>query len=235
MIRGALPGTIPEVTDSQSVDSASSGKSAHSKPDRRSELLEVARKLFLEKGFAATSVSAIVREAGVAQGTFYLYFKSKQTVLAHLRVEVLHAYLGAWDRAMSETEAQPADARLVAGLHAVRDAVYEHRDLVRLFREATTPAEQQQIWLAGRSRLSEPLKELLEAGQSEGCFALDDARMAAQLALAMLDDLLWESIEFDSPAPLPITSAHGTRFLLRAFRCDEQRVGELVPLPESQA
>lgn len=188
--------------------------------------------LFLDKGFAATTVSAIVAAAGVAQGTFYLYFKSKQTVLAHLRGEVLRAYLKAWDEAVSAARDLPADARLVEGLTAVRDAVFENRQLVRLFREATTPAEQQQVWLAGRARMSEPLCELLEAGQVEGCFELDDPKLAAALALSLLDDLLYEAIEYDSPAPLPITFAHGARFMLRAFRCDEQRVRDLVPLIE---
>lgn len=48
--------------------------------ERRAELVEVARKVFRDKGYAATSVSDIVREAGVSQGTFYFYFKDKEAV-----------------------------------------------------------------------------------------------------------------------------------------------------------
>jgi AcrR family transcriptional regulator len=40
--------------------------------------------VFAEQGYAATRVSDIVREAGVAQGTFYLYFKSKQAIFEQL-------------------------------------------------------------------------------------------------------------------------------------------------------
>lgn len=51
-------------------------------PDvRRAELIEIAQKLFGGKGYNETSVSDIVREAGVAQGTFYWYFKSKEEIL----------------------------------------------------------------------------------------------------------------------------------------------------------
>lgn len=51
-------------------------------PDvRRSEIMDVADKLFHEKGYHETAVSDIVRENGVAQGTFYYYFKSKEAVL----------------------------------------------------------------------------------------------------------------------------------------------------------
>ena len=48
---------------------------------RRSELTEVALRLWAEKGFDQTSVAAIAREAGVAKGTFYLYFDSKDALL----------------------------------------------------------------------------------------------------------------------------------------------------------
>jgi AcrR family transcriptional regulator len=49
--------------------------------ERRAELLEAARKLFVRDGFADVSVSRIVRDIGVAQGTFYYYFDSKEAVL----------------------------------------------------------------------------------------------------------------------------------------------------------
>jgi AcrR family transcriptional regulator len=49
--------------------------------ERRAELMGAARKLFVRHGFAGVSVSRIVRDIGVAQGTFYYYFDSKEAVL----------------------------------------------------------------------------------------------------------------------------------------------------------
>lgn len=49
--------------------------------ERRAELLEAARKLFVRDGFNDVSVSQIVRGVGVAQGTFYYYFDSKEAAL----------------------------------------------------------------------------------------------------------------------------------------------------------
>ncbi len=49
--------------------------------ERRAEIVAAARKLIMERGVAATPVSDIVKEAGVAQGTFYWYFASKADVL----------------------------------------------------------------------------------------------------------------------------------------------------------
>lgn len=49
--------------------------------ERRAALLDSARRLFVREGFADVSVSRIVREVGVAQGTFYYYFDSKEAAL----------------------------------------------------------------------------------------------------------------------------------------------------------
>ena len=56
-----------------------------SEPVRRAQLLRAARKVFRAKGYDGASVSEIVREAGVAQGTFYLYFPSKRDAAVSLR------------------------------------------------------------------------------------------------------------------------------------------------------
>ncbi len=62
---------------------------------RHAELLRVAREVFAEKGFDATTISEIVARAGVAQGTFYLYFPSKisviKTLTEDLRVKIEQA------------------------------------------------------------------------------------------------------------------------------------------------
>lgn len=58
------------------------------KSDRRNDLLQATRQVLAQKGLEATKVSDIVAQAGVAQGTFYLYFPSKAAVVAALTQEV---------------------------------------------------------------------------------------------------------------------------------------------------
>ena len=54
-------------------------------PDvRRDELLDIALDLIMTRGFAATSVEQITNAVGVAKGTFYYYFASKDDLLAQL-------------------------------------------------------------------------------------------------------------------------------------------------------
>jgi len=59
------------------------------KQARPAELLAAALDCFVEKGFAATRMEDIARRAGVAKGTFYLYFPSKEAVFEALVRETL--------------------------------------------------------------------------------------------------------------------------------------------------
>jgi AcrR family transcriptional regulator len=213
---------------------APSQAAAPTEPSRRRELVATAKRLFLERGFAQTSVSAIVREAGVAQGTFYLYFKSKQALLPYLRAEVLGHYLRAFEES-TQDQAERADARLVAALTRIHTIMREQVSLVRVLREATSSEELEQIWLEGRETLSRPLAELVTTGRRDGSFEVDDDRMAAHLGLALLDDLLFESLVWQRPAPPAQTLCYATRFLLRALGCTAARVNQLVPLPREES
>ena len=49
--------------------------------DRRNELLDVADRLFSAKGFSVTTINDIINEIGIAKGTFYHYFQSKEEIL----------------------------------------------------------------------------------------------------------------------------------------------------------
>ncbi len=48
---------------------------------RKLELLKIAYKLFISKGYENTSVDEIIEEAGIAKGTYYYYFESKEQML----------------------------------------------------------------------------------------------------------------------------------------------------------
>jgi AcrR family transcriptional regulator len=53
--------------------------------DKHTRLLEAAETVFVERGIAGATIDEITSRAGVAKGTFYLYFKSKDEVVAALQ------------------------------------------------------------------------------------------------------------------------------------------------------
>jgi TetR/AcrR family fatty acid metabolism transcriptional regulator len=64
--------------------------------DKRDRILRAAVRVFARNGFHATRVSEVAKAAGVADGTIYLYFKSKEELLVSLfedRVEKLLTYM----------------------------------------------------------------------------------------------------------------------------------------------
>src|SRR3984885_7289904 len=66
--------------------------------DKRDRILRAAVKVFAKNGFYATRVSEVAKAAGVADGTIYLYFKSKDELLRSLfedRVETLLSFMKA--------------------------------------------------------------------------------------------------------------------------------------------
>lgn len=59
-------------------------------PDiRRSEILDVAQELFYSRGYEQTSIRDIIETVGIAKGTFYHYFRSKQDLLDALTGRIL--------------------------------------------------------------------------------------------------------------------------------------------------
>lgn len=81
----ALPSdtTQPE----RALDAARRVRVAKPANQRRSEILAAAARLFRDRGYDATTVQAIAGESGVAAGTVYLYFASKDAILAGLQQE----------------------------------------------------------------------------------------------------------------------------------------------------
>ena len=80
------------------------GKIDHNKQQKRDSLLESAFSLFIDNGFSKTSISDIVSHAGVAKGTFYLYFKDKYDIRNHL---IAHKASQVFQAAYSELQSHP--------------------------------------------------------------------------------------------------------------------------------
>lgn len=71
------------------------GKIDENKKRKKEALFNTAYELFTSKGINSTAISDIVEKAGVAKGTFYLYFKDKYDIknklIAHKTQELFHA------------------------------------------------------------------------------------------------------------------------------------------------
>src|SRR5215207_8718517 len=79
--------------------------------DKRERILSSAMKVFAEKGFFGAKVSDIADAAGVADGTIYLYFKSKDDLLISLFEEQMERVNFELGRAMDGGDSAPDKLR----------------------------------------------------------------------------------------------------------------------------
>src|SRR6266446_3082152 len=96
---------------------------------RRTELLAVALQVFALRGFDATTVDDIAREAGISKGTVYLYFPSKEAILEGL--VSLYA-LEDFPKLSDELTSLPFHKGIDALVRVAWRILKERSDLVRL-------------------------------------------------------------------------------------------------------
>lgn len=100
----------------------------------RQRILNAAEVVFGNKGYFPASITDIVREAGVAQGTFYLYFRSKQHVFVDLLESLALTVLDATRAAAADARDRIEEEEL--GFAAFFSIVNEHPHLYRIVRQA---------------------------------------------------------------------------------------------------
>ncbi len=203
------------MTDSQSPPASS----------RRRQLLGIARRQFVANGYGKTPVSAIVREAGVAQGTFYLYFKNKQALLTELRREVFRDYATTLRQEAMRT--CPADERLARVATAMVDAVARNLDLERVFRLAESAEDTLKVAREGRSRLARVAEDFLQDGVQNGVFHITDPHRTAGFVITLYDHILYEAWVY-APDHIGETHTASLRFVLQGVGVAPERVDALV-------
>lgn len=165
----------------------------------RQKLLEAAEAEFGERGFAKASVSSITQRAGVGQGTFYLYFPSKESILCELvrhmgrelRRALSHATEGLTHRLQVEQQ----------GLTAFIAFSLEHKNLYRIVMESQFVDET--VYREYYQTLAQAYATGLEKAQRSRQIRSGDAETQAWALMGIAHFLglryaIWEGTE---PAP----------------------------------
>lgn len=181
------------------------------KPDeRRSELIACAQKLFYSKGYKSTSVRDIVNEAGVAKGTFYYYFDSKQAVLEAL-VDELIAYSVALMRTIIDDPTLNATDKWIQAFRIVgnwkADRKSEMIALLQIMQSDENVLLRYKINVRTVESLAAELARIVAQGVDEGVFDTefieDSPRIALASSLSLADtmyDLMLHPEKYDDPA-----------------------------------
>jgi TetR/AcrR family transcriptional repressor of nem operon len=149
--------------------------------ERRADLLAAGEELFLAKGVAATSLDDITSRAGVSKGLFYLYFRSKDELLAAMQ-DQFSARLA--DRVRAATDlAGDWPGKLDACVQAIFDSYHERHDLHEiLFQHAGHVSASHR---ATHGLVLGAISDLLAAGKAAGAFDVEDPEATAVLCWAI--------------------------------------------------
>jgi len=164
-------GAEESVADELQITAASAGKTPRTARGQRTlrKILDAARAEFGERGFGDSSIVGITQRAGVALGTFYTYFDSKEALFqalvrdmsAQVRDQVAPALKESADAIGAEGRALEAFLRFAS----------EHRDVYRLIDEAefVEPRAYREHYETTASRIA----ARLIAGRDNGQIASD--------------------------------------------------------------
>lgn len=129
------------------------------------KILQSAEKLFGTLGYKKTQISDITKNAGFAQGTFYLYFEAKQDVLKELVIRTNKAFRKTLKNVISNFKDR-RDAE-IAGYYAFLKFFRMHPYMYKIVREAEFVVPETGLWYYERIHQSylKPLRESINKGQ----------------------------------------------------------------------
>lgn len=159
-------------------------------PDKPQQIIEAAIRVFARKGYYNSRVSDIARAAGIAAGTIYLYFDTKQEILVTLFREKMAAFVAAAWRAIAEEHDAIAKVRRLVYLHfEILEQQPELAEVVQVeLRQGQKffrgPATQE---IAGYFAL---IASILEEGVATGLFRADlPVKLAAKMLFGAMDQM----------------------------------------------
>ena len=170
---------------------------AREKARRQQEILAAAKEIFFEKGTHQATMDDVAAQAEVSKGTVYLYFQSKESILAHLLLEGLSILLSQLEAAYAPQEPLSAEQHLRQLVAAYWQYSQTYPDYFRLlmaldrgrFCERVSAEMYQQI-LTESIRGLQLAAKAIRQGTEEGVFAADDPLLAAGVLWGALNGAL---------------------------------------------
>jgi TetR/AcrR family transcriptional regulator, fatty acid metabolism regulator protein len=169
---------------------AISDKRAVAISDKRGAILRAAISVFARNGYFNSKVADIAHEAGVADGTVYLYFKSKEEILHSIFDRSVEEALGAARKRVAEIEDPREKLRQIALLHLER--LGADRDLAVVFQVELRGSTKfmEEFSATGFAEYLALIRSTFEEGQRAGMFRAElNATVVAKILFGALDEM----------------------------------------------
>src|SRR5260221_5560671 len=157
---------------------------------KRESILRAAPRVFARNGYFNSKVADIAREADVADGTVYLYFKSKEEILHSIFDQNMAEAIAAGRVLIGKLKDPGEKLRRIATLHLER--LGADRDLAVVFQVELRGSTNfmREISAAGVSENLSLLRQTFEAGQRSGVFRKDlNAKLVSKILFGAIDEM----------------------------------------------
>jgi AcrR family transcriptional regulator len=157
---------------------------------RREELLAAAREVLSTNGYERTTVSSIATRANVAQGTFYLYFPSKEALPGAIARQLSEAFASAAESAVEGID--DLEEAVDALVKATWDVAAEQRDVIPIANRGVELAETFEDFLAFTAPFRAVIEDLVRRLQAAGAV---DPTLDPVTTAYLVRDLLDRSVK----------------------------------------
>ena len=171
--------------------------------DKREAILRAAIKVFAGKGYFNSKVADIAKEAGIADGTVYLYFKSKDEILHSFFDRAMEDFIAEGKKQLAEIEGAREKLRRIAQLHLER--LGADRELAIVFQVELRGSTKfmQEFSAAGFGEYLDIIRETIADGQQQGVFRKDlKPIVGAKILYGALDEMCTNWILSQKSYPL---------------------------------
>lgn len=186
---------------------------------RKAQIRAAATRCFVRRGYAATRLLDIAREAGLSKGGVYFHYRAKEQLFHDILESHLEALNNRWS--FEPVADQPADRTMGRLVVAHLRTMEDDPDETRLFNLLVTMAVQDPAF---RTKLEEVMAvmrnlyaNVIERGIKEGTFAKGDPQVLAASVLALVNGL-GSSSALDREGKLPIRPEDAGEQVLRMLR-----------------
>ena len=187
--------------------------------ERRAQILHTAVRLFSDRGYHATSIADIIAAAGIARGTFYLYFESKRAIFE----ELLDNFFASLARAVRRVDTAPGAAPPVDQMHANVQRIFSilerERSMARILgRQAVGLDEEFDRKLADfYGRVAALIERGLRLGQEMGLVRDCDPALVSSCVLGSVKEMI-DRVFVEGHGPIDLDAARRelVEFNLRA-------------------
>jgi AcrR family transcriptional regulator len=158
------------------------------KISRREEIIQIATKLFAEEGYHVATLDDVAKQLDVTRASLYYHIDSKESVLKEICDKVMKARIKD-TRIILRSKLSPTEKLRLHIREQVKDATEGKEVSAVLFEQSDALSTRARKTLRSQMRtFDQMMVEMLQEGTEQGCFEIDDVRMAS---FAILGAIFW--------------------------------------------